>query len=477
MPSRPNILLFITDDHGPWTLPCYGNTEVQSPTFDRLAEEGTLFTSAFTSTPVCSPGRACLLTGLTSSQHGVHDWIAWHDVECQERDWLGGETTIAQLLSDQGYATGLSGKWHIGRDYQTPAGYDWYFGLAMQGGHQGLSYYIYEDRARIQRGNVTKYTTDEAVGFLNRTPQDQPFFLHVAYTDTHSPYTGQDPELVAQYEACSFSDARLAPRHPWCFNEGMPDEGDIPADDIRIRHANQYAAVADIDRHMARLLKVLEDDGRLDNTLVIYTSDHGLSLGQNGFWGKGNGTRPVNLYDISIHVPLIARGPGIASGKRSDRIVNHFDTFKTICDAAGVPADRLRQDVSYPGRSWMPLTAAANAVDWEDVHCGEYGDTRVIRTPELKYVKRYPNGPHELFDLSEDPDEYENRFGQPRYEASLKDLDDRLEQFFHLHTVPGNSGLLGRELPRHNTAQKPTQKDSCEPWRDTVREQRGLQLP
>jgi len=474
MPQCPNIILFITDDHAPWTLPCYGNSEVRTPTFDRLASEGVVFRNAFSPTPVCSPGRACILTGLTSSQHGVHDWIAWHDVECQERDWLAGQRTLAELLQDRGYVCGLSGKWHIGEDYQAPRGYDWYYGLAMQGGHQGLSHYVYEGRARIMRGNVTEYVTDEAISFVDGVPDDRPFFLHVGYTDTHSPYVGQDAELVASYENATFRDISVGAPHPWRFNEGFPEDAVIGEADCRIRHASQYAAVTDIDRHLARLLKALEASGRAENTLIIYTSDHGLSLGQNGFWGKGNGTRPLNMYEVSIRVPLILHGPMISSGLEVARCVDHFDTFQTVCDLCGVDRAHLRDDVHYPGRNYLPLASGDSAGDWDDTRFGEYGDLRMVRTPRYKLVRRYPHGPDDLFDLEADPHEKENLADQPELAGVFRELETRLDAFYGQHEDPDKSGLRVKELPRHNTTQKPIQKVSCEAWRDGVRELRGM---
>lgn len=472
MSKNPNILLFLTDDHAPWTLPCYGNTEVQSPTFDRLATEGTVFKNAFTPTPVCSPGRACLLTGLTCSQHGVHDWIAMHDPECQERDWLAGQITLSELLQRNGYHCGLAGKWHIGQDYQTPRGYDWYFGFAMQGGHQGLSTYIYDNRVRMQKGNVTEIVTDQAIDFLNRTPNEKPFFLHIGYTDTHSPYVGQDPELVALYENATFNDIEVDPQHPWHWNEGFAQDANIQPNDIRIRHMTQYAAVTDIDRHINRLLKRLEENGQLDNTLIIYTSDHGLTLGQNGFWGKGNGTRPLNLYDISTRIPLIIRGPNIPHGTEVNHCVDHFDTFQTICDVCNIDSGQRRPDMSYPGQSYLPLTSGAPNPNWDDTRYGEYGDMRMIRTPTHKLVKRYPNGPDELFYLQRDPTEKTNLIDQDDQFPHKTELTEKLNTFFAQHQDPEKSGLNVQNLPRHNTPQKPTQIISSEAWRDGIRSRR-----
>ena len=116
----PNILLFLTDDHGSWALGSYGNREVRSPRLDRLAAEGARFANAFTPCPVCSPARACLVTGRTPSQVGIHDWIEENDPDCGDYDWLAGETTLPQLLQRAGYHCGLSGKWHLGRSHQSP---------------------------------------------------------------------------------------------------------------------------------------------------------------------------------------------------------------------------------------------------------------------------------------------------------------------------------------------------------------------
>ena len=259
-----------------------------------------------------------------------------HDPECQERDWLAGQLTLSEILSHEGYRCGLSGKWHIGQDYQCPKGYDWYFGFAMQGGHEGITTYIKEGRAQVRRGNVTEYVTDEAIGFLETCDSSQPFFLHVGYTDTHSPYVGQNPELVERFSDATFDDIEVDEAHPFSWNEGIPEGSEITESEIRLRHANQYAAVADIDRHIDRIVTHLESAGQLENTILIYTSDHGLSLGQNGFWGKGNGTRPLNMYDVSIRVPLIVSGPNIPTDIRVDRCVDHFDTFLTICEWCGV---------------------------------------------------------------------------------------------------------------------------------------------
>ena len=135
MPKQPNILLFLTDDHGAWATGCYGNGEVQTPSLDALARRGARFRHAYTPTPVCSPARACLLTGKTASQVGIHDWLEEAVPAIGARDWLDGTRTLFDLLSAAGYYTGLSGKWHLGQSHLPPVWRGlslWAAGLAGQ---------------------------------------------------------------------------------------------------------------------------------------------------------------------------------------------------------------------------------------------------------------------------------------------------------------------------------------------------------
>jgi arylsulfatase A-like enzyme len=467
--TTPNILLFLTDDHGAWATGCYGNSEVQSPTLNQLAREGVRFAHAFTPTPVCSPARACLLTGRTPSQVGIHDWIQDSEPEFGDYDWLQDEITLPELLHGAGYYCGLSGKWHLGRSHETPRGFDWYFGLpGWQGDHIENYTYVLNGQPVPLSGNKTGFITDHALRFLDSTPADRPFFLQVGYIATHSPYANQDPALVARYRDATFRDIPPYEPHPWRQNEGFPQRATWTEEDLRSRYANYYAAVTDMDRHAARLLQRLHDQGRLDSTLVIYTSDHGLALGHHGFWGKGNSTRPLNMYEISIHVPLIARLPGeIPADHVVARCVDHYDSFQAICDWAGIDPVRAAPPNHYPGRSYRPLAQHTPPPDWSDTLCGEYGDLRMIRTPHYKLVRRYPHGPDDLFDLRADPGERTNLATDPAHAATVRALTADLDAFYARYSDPAHSGLRVKELRRHNR--------QVEAWRDGLREARGLQ--
>lgn len=468
---RPNILLFLTDDHGPWSLPCYGNRALRTPAFDRLAREGVVFQNAFTPCPVCSPARACLLTGRTPSQVGIHDWLEERDRAIAERGWLASEVTLPQLLQAGGYHTLLSGKWHLGGSHRVPAGFDRCFGLpGDQGGHNQRYTYHLDGLARTLEGNKSRHITDHALEFLEHAPPDRPFFLNLGYIATHSPYEAEahDPDTVRSLDGIPLDDYPEYVPHPWRRNEGFAGDDREPAEVAR-RRLGYYAAVAELDREVGRLLAYLERRKLLDSTCIVYVSDHGCAVGHRGFFGKGNSTRPLNMYDISLRVPLLIRGPGVRRGARIHEHVDHYDLFQAVAEWGGVP-EALRLDPArcYPGRSLAPLAHGRGAADWDDTRYGEYGDLRMIRTRRHKLVKRYPRGPHEFFDLGEDPGETVNLAGTAGSIEVSNTLEGQLEAWYAQHEVPAKSGLRVKALPRHNLA--------SEAWRDGRREAAGMQI-
>ncbi len=462
MTAQPNIVLFLTDDHGAWANACYGNADLHTPTLDALAESGSRFTHAWTPTPVCSPARACLLTGKTASQVGIHDWLEEALPEVAERDWLGETPTLFQHLSAAGYATGLSGKWHLGGSQRQPKGADYYFGLpGWQGVHNQTYTYVRQGERVELAGNKSAFITDHALEFLDSVPDSKPFFLKVGYIATHSPYHQQahDPQQTARYQDCPFRDIPPYQPHPWVKNEGTDN---APTEqDLLDRYIGYYAAVTEIDDNIARIIAALKARGQWDSTILIYTSDHGCAMGHQGFFGKGNSTRPLNMYDISLQVPLIIAGAGIER-QVLPQYVDHYDTFHTIAELAGLP---LSKQEGYAGRSYAPLLRGER-ISWDNTRYGEYGDLRMIRNERWKLVFRYPAGPHELFDLQADPTERLNRYdAQPETAADLK---ARLDDFYRQHNVAALSGLRVKEQPPHNGA--------SEAWRDGRREARGLQV-
>lgn len=465
--DRPNIVLFLTDDHGAWALGSAGNREIVSPNLDALAHGGVRFANAFTPSPVCSPARACLLTGLTPSQIGIHDWIQEVEPVFGDRDWLTQGVTLPELLRDAGYYCGLSGKWHLGQSHLTPRGFDWYFGLPRwQGNHIETYSYVFNGEERTLSGNKTRFIADHALEFLQNRPASQPFFLQIGFIATHSPWNNQEPELVARYQDATFEDIPRYLPHPWRKNEGFPADDSASPEDVRRRYRNYYAAVTDIDTQVGRVMEWLRQNNRLENTLVIYTSDHGLALGHGGFWGKGNSTRPLNMYEVSLRIPLLLHWPGsgVVGGRTINHLVDHYDTFQTICDVAGA---QTVGGINYPGHSFKQIAQGDEQPDWRETRFGEYSDLRMIRRPQFKYVWRYPDGPHSLFDLQRDADEQTNLSGAAAWAPVAAELQAELTQWYTQFDAAEHSGLLVKALPQHNRN---------EAWRDGIREARGMQV-
>ena len=445
MAKQPNILLFVTDDHGQWASGPYGNRELRTPNLDRLAATGVVMENAFTPTPVCSPARASLLTGLTPSQHGIHDYIA---MRFDRRDWLAGLQTLPQLLQKAGYRTGMCGKWHLGNEDRPAAGFDSWFsiGSAYPVHHCGTREFCQQGRMETLRGYVDDIIAERAAQFLQH-PDERPFFLLVGLFAPHSPRDGHPLRFVDHYKDADYVDI------PWgeTYRFGALAGESLTVDRRREREhlAQYYAAVAHVDENVGRLLGLLEDSGRRQNTLVVYTSDHGLNCGHHGVWGKGNGTLPLNMLEESIRVPLILSWPGVLpAGARREEMVDHLDLFQTLVAAAGV---RPPPNAEFAGESLLPLLQdAAAGSSWRTVQFGEYGPVRMARTRTHKLVRRFPNGPHELFDLAADPRENRNVIDDDGFRVQAERLSGLTEQYFGRYTAAGKSGLLGAALPQHN---------------------------
>ena len=450
--NRRNILVFVTDDHAQWALGCYGNREIQSPNLDHLAATGVRMANSFTPIPVCSPARACLLTGLYPSQHGIHDWI-WYlghrpDLPSEfetvnDRQWLVDES-LADTLGGGGYQTGLVGKWHVGRDTVPQAGFGHWYALHHHYPPRGGDYS--DNGTPVHRaGYHTDIITDEAIRYLNDRDGDRPFFLYVGFIGTHTPWQEHPERLVARFRDASFADIPDDPVYRLArMRDEVPDRSQA-----RELRAQYYAGVAHIDEGVGRIVDELEALGLRDDTLVVYTADHGINLGQHGIWGKGNGTRPLNMLEESIRVPLVVNCPGtlLAHQTRSE-LVDHCDLHATLLDWAGISP---RRDKPSPGRSFLPmLTRGAADRGWKTAQPGEYGPLRTIRTERYKLVRRYPDGYHELYDLALDPREAHNRFDDPAYAPVVDELTRRLDAFYERYEDPEKSGLRARELPAHN---------------------------
>lgn len=451
-PRRPNVLVILTDDHGQWAQHAYGNSELKTPHLDRLAAEGTRMTNAFTTCPVCSPARASFFTGRMPSQHGIHDWISVpYDFK---HPGLTGQKLISEWFKDAGYRTGLVGKWHCGRNREPKPGFDRWFGhYHDQYPHVGKQHFSDQGRLVEETGRQSDFFSAQATDFIRTSQPDQPFFLYVSYVDTHSPHEQAPDDLVAQYRAATFRDI---PREslPACHgrvNKGVAKDPSVE----RHHHEEYYAAVSSIDRLVGQLLEALEASGQLDNTLVVYTGDHGLNCGQHGIWEKGNSTIPQNFFEESIRVACTVRWPAghVRSNATCPDLVNHCDLWTTLLEAAGAtPSAEARRDVNSPGRSYLAQLQGTPAVAWRQTILVEYGNARMARNGRYKLIRRYPfHGtvfPDEMYDLAADPRETVNCIEDPAVQEVRRDLAQEMDRFFTAYSLPGKSGLeLDRQIP------------------------------
>jgi choline-sulfatase len=448
--SKPNLLVIMSDDHAEWALRCTGNREVDTPMLDHLAQTGVRFTNATCITPVCSPARATFFTGRLPSQHGIHDYIQSNIDEIGLREWLQDEITLTRILWESGYTTGLVGKWHIGWDEHTPTGFDYWFNIGRNfPPHGGEHTYIFNGQPHTQTGYKTNVITERAIDFLRTRDSSHPFFLFVGLTSTHSPWTGHPERLVQRYRQCTFADIPDDPVYP--FGRLAGEARWKTRFNRREALAQYYAAIAHTDEAVARIVDEIDAQGLRADTLIVYLSDHGLNCGHHGIWGKGNGTRPLNMLEESIRIPLIVNGGNVFGGQIRAEFVDHMDVFETLLDFAGVTFERRKP---YAGRSFA-RTLTDTRPGGKDVQFGEYGDLRMIRTRTHKCVRRYLSGITELFDLVNDPRETTNIAAD--HPALIADLSARIETYFSTYEDPIKSGLRVRELPKHNPH---------EAWRD-----------
>ena len=419
--ERPNVLFILTDDQAPWALGLTGHPDARTPYLDRLFEEGAYLANSFVVTPVCSPSRASLLTSRYGSELKITDWI--HPRKEPDLGLEPGTPTWPQSLRDAGYRTALIGKWHLGtqdRFHPSVFGYEDFFGFRPGGAKVIHPLLEVEGEQRIVRGLTTDILTDEAIRWLRlHDPGKAPFALSLHYRAPHAPWLPLRDEDWSDFEA-------LDPMIP------NPDYPKLDVDRVKRMTREYLGSVASVDRNVGRLLAELVLLGLAENTIVIFTSDHGYNMGHNGIWHKGNGhwaltenppatelipagQRP-NMYDHSLRVPTAVRWPGVIErGTVIERTVANIDWFPTLLDMAGV---ELEEDITLRGRSIVSLLRGQE-VDWSDALYAEYSthhqsetQMRMLRTPGWKLVKDYRDSSRdELYNLKVDPAETENLMG------------------------------------------------------------------
>lgn len=442
--TPPNLVFILTDNHGPWTLGCYGNQDIETPHIDRLADGGVLFTRAFANNPVCSPTRATLLTGLMPCQHGVHCYLRAGGVQIGPQAYytLDEFDTLTSVLVQRGYTAAMFGKWHLGDNLHPQDGFRYWL-TKPHGASSGFYNQDVIENGQIRREPryLTDLWTDHAVRFLE-AHHDEPFFLLLSYNGPYGlgnsmrePIGNRFRERYLQQDFPSFP--RLPPQ-PW--NHNYADWiGDLQI--IR-----KYAAeVSGVDDGVGRVLETLDRLQRTDNTIVLFIADQGLAGGHAGYWGMGDHTRPLTAFDWTTHIPFIVRYPGrIPAGLRRDEMVSNYDVLPTLLSLLGLPPlsgqPRKGGGVNrLPGRDLTPLMHGAQNPgpgDWQNVHFIEFENVRAVRTDRWKYIERIHESPHELYDLVADPDEHHNLYDRPEQAQTRAELRRQMHEFFDQHADP-----------------------------------------
>jgi len=439
-PARPNILFILTDDQAPTALGASGNAEIKTPNLDRLFRQGVTLRNSFVATPVCSPSRAELMTSRYGSEVGIFDWI---NPRAEKDHGLSDRfVTWPQLLQQAGYKTGLVGKWHLGTAaefHPTKRGYGYFAGFA-EGGTRVVDPVLEIDgESQKMKGLTTDLLTDYALKFIEGNKQ-RPFALSVHYRAPHAPWLPVAAEDWAPYES---------------LDPTLPDPDFPLLDTKRVKKMTReyYASTSGVDRNVGRLLSLLDSLQLADNTVVVFTSDHGYHTGHHGLWYKGNAhwmltklppkkwenippLRRPNMYDQALRTPTVVRWP---AGVKSDlhelpQTISNVDWMPTLLAIAGVP---IPNNTTLHGRDFSPLLRGEK-VEWQNELYAEYSmrhgaktEMRALRTPEWKLMIDFAHqGRVELYDLKNDPKENQNlaESTEPKIVEMKTKLTLRLEQ-------------------------------------------------
>lgn len=425
----PNVILILTDNHGAWTLGCYGNKDIHTPNLDRMAAEGVRFEHAFANNPVCSPNRATLLTGLMPSRHGVHCFLRAGPPQIGEGAHcvISEFPTLPKLLKARGYACGLVGKWHLGGNMSPQEGLidEW---VTMPHGASPTFFnadVIENGAVRKEPMHLTQFWTQRAVRFIE-AQKDKPFFLYLAYNGPYGlgPAQLKDCERVPHWNDYADKDLPSFPRlpmHPW--------QHDNKAYLNNLQCIRRYAAeVTTIDDGIGALMDKLRALNLAENTIIIFTGDNGWSGGQNGLWGMGDHTRPLTAFDAQMRVPLLWWLKGrITVGKVATQHVSHIDFLPTLLDHLGFKND-LPATARLTGKAYTPLLRGEAMPDWDDTILYEFENLRCFRTPKEKFIERFADEVDERYDLARDAGEVTNLLAPTSDHTALSAKLDALFQ-------------------------------------------------
>jgi arylsulfatase A-like enzyme len=424
--EQPNIVLIMTDDQGYGDLGVTGNPVIETPHIDAMAGRSASLTTFYVS-PVCAPTRACLMTGRYNYRTRVTDTFKGRAMMDPD------EVTVAEVLGDAGYATGIFGKWHLGDCYPmrpNDQGFDQSLvhrggGLAqpsepIENGNRYTDAVLFRNGEQVNtKGYCTDVYFDAAFEFIDDSrAAKKPFFIYLPTNAPHGPFHDVPDELYRKYKSKDLKPVLL----------GRKGDAD--------RVARIFAMIENVDQNVGRLFEKLDIAGLVDNTIVIFMVDNGPNSMR--YVGNMRGMKS-HVHDGGIRSPLFVHWPArLKAGTSSDRVAAHIDVMPTLLAAAGVS---LPEGLKLDGRSLLPLLEGKD-VAWKDrtlVIQSHRGDTpiryqhfaarnqrwKLLRSTGFGHETPTANVPFELYDMAADPKEENNLYGQrPEIAAELKKAYD-----------------------------------------------------
>lgn len=436
----PNIIFIITDDQQCGLTGIEGNPVSKTPNIDRVAKEGAAFENFFVATPLCSPSRATFLTGQYAQKHQVtnNDRVGLDVISHTLMTW-------PRQLRENGYKTAFIGKWHMGLDDSRRPGFDRWLSFKGQGIFVNG---VVNDEGTIKQidGNMTDYLNKQAAEFLKKNSKNQPFAMILSHKAVHAPIIPAERHDAYyadyEYESPVVSEGNIESKPvlkrdvPWKPSYEYESIVPEPAEPRRGRGHDRTSIVTDqmrcllsVDEGVGEIFKVLEEKGQLDNTIIVYTSDNGMLMGEhNRFHTKRW------AYDNVLRVPFFMRYPKlIEAGSKIDKMVSNIDWAPTVYDIVGV-----EPLIPVDGKSFLPLFRSDDA-EWRTSFFAEYFHEKVarntpswqaVRTENWKYVKYVgldSDEMNELYDLANDPGEEFNLYKNPAYKQQLETMKIELQ--------------------------------------------------
>lgn len=387
--DRPNVVFLLADDLRADAIAALGNPVVKTPHLDGLVRSGFVFRNAYcmgsTVGAVCNPSRHMLLSGMSLYRY----------------DPKKVDGTFADVMARAGYET-----WHLGKRGNTAREY-----------HKAFHHSAYlDDNKERTSGHHGRTAADRAIGFLKSGwDRKKPLFLCLAFEGPHDPRVAAD-EWTSLYDREAIPlPKNFKPLHP--FDNGdllVRDEALAPwprtEAEVRRHLHDYYACVSSIDHNIGRVLAALKDLGERDNTVVVFSADHGLAVGSHGLFGK------QSLYEHSMKAPLVFAGPGVPKGG-SDALAYLFDIFPTVADLAGAKVPG-----GLDGRSLVPVMRGEKGGVREPVFLAYKDVQRAVRRGDWKLI-RYPQvDVTQLFDLKADPDELKSLAADPSHADRVREM-------------------------------------------------------